>query len=40
MVNFLKGISAANSYLLQESDIDWCLQKVVEILGYSTQVDR
>jgi PAS domain S-box-containing protein len=40
MVNFLKGISEANSFLLDESDIDWCLQKVVEILGYSTQVDR
>lgn len=40
MLNFLKGISAANSLLLQESEIDSCLQKVVEVLGESTQVDR
>ncbi len=40
MLNFLKGISAANSLLLQKSEINSCLQKVVKVLGEATQVDR
>ncbi|MCF8453305.1 MAG: PAS domain-containing protein [Pedobacter sp.] len=40
MLNFLRGISIANGLLLQESEISSCLQKVVEVLGQATQVDR
>ncbi len=40
MLNFLRGISLANGFLLQESEISSCLQKVVEVLGEATQVDR
>lgn len=40
MLNFLKGISAANGLLLQKSEINSCLQKVVEVLGEATKVDR
>lgn len=40
MLNFLRGISIANGLLLEESEISSCLQKVVEVLGQATQVDR
>lgn len=40
MLNFLRGISLANSFLQQESEIGSCLQKVVKVLGESTQADR
>lgn len=40
MLNLLRVISVANSFLLQESDIDSCLQKIVKALGESSQADR
>ncbi len=40
MLHLLQGISEANGILLEENDISIALNKVVEILGLSTDVDR
>lgn len=40
MKNLLKGISNANSYLLETGDLTTALNQVVEALGSATKVDR
>jgi len=40
MLKLLKGISNANSALLQQTSLDKSLKNIVKILGESTQIDR